>query len=366
MSSFRLALTRLLGPIALGATIALAVAPVLAPAPALAAERELARIELTDGEIVEAERFFPTYTTLVILTPGATMRLIPNDRVKAINGVPYEQAYWGREGTIYGEQEMPAATDAAGVTEPEPAAAARPLLPLDQGAVRRYDLTGSRTTWVRHGREMKRNATVELTGLARETVVAAAPEGPVAVRETVIKSQPGEPAEEVQILQLLEHRDDGTYLVGYGLEDPRLGGAARQERIGVPPRMWPNTLEIGQTWTIGPFQRLGLYQTGRMQVVARESVTVPAGTFPDAYKVEGFGHVFGGVANLPTGRLITDHGTITSTTWFVPGIGPVKEERKIHLHQDFFPKGQTGFETPFVVEERTTRALAEHDAGRAR
>lgn len=347
--------------------LALSVATVHTALPAIAAEAPAhATIVLKDGTELKAERFFPTYTTLVVLTPGADMKLIPNERVETINGVPYEQVYWGQEAPIYGERDVPGAeaataTDAA-APQAAPATAAAPILPVAAGSFRRYDLTGSRTTWVRRGRDMHRNADVDLVGMVRETVLGAAPEGPAALRESVVKHQPGRPAEEVQILQLIEQRPEGTFLVGYGLEQFGMGSAPGQERINVPPMLWPAELSVGKTWTVGPFKRLGLYQTGRMQVVGQESVTVPAGTF-EAFKVEGFGHVFGGVANLAAGRLITDHGTITSTTWVVPGVGPVKEERKIHLHQDFFPKGQTGFETPFVVEERTTRALAEYQTG---
>jgi hypothetical protein len=117
---------------------------------------------------------------------------------------------------------------------------------------------------------------------------------------------------------------------------------------------------------MGPFKRAKAYQVARMEVIACEPVTVPAGTYPEAFKVVGFGHVFGGAQVLKDGaRLITDHGTIEQTVWWVPGIGAVKEESKVHLHQDYFPAGEKGSEVPFVVEERSVRNLAEYTAGAA-
>ena len=49
----------------------------------------------------------------------------------------------------------------------------------------------------------------------------------------------------------------------------------------------------------------------RWQVVGTESVTVPAGTFPEALKVE---------------RIRTDKESKVRTYWLVPGVGKVRED----------------------------------------
>ncbi|MOA65156.1 hypothetical protein D3C78_1914430 [compost metagenome] len=59
-----------------------------------------------------------------------------------------------------------------------------------------------------------------------------------------------------------------------------------------------------------------------------------------------------------------EHGTLETTTWFVPGLGPVKEESKFHAHQGFFPADSKAPELPIVVEERSTRSLMEYKVGR--
>jgi hypothetical protein len=100
-----------------------------------------------------------------------------------------------------------------------------------------------------------------------------------------------------------------------------------------------------------------------MEVVGVESVTTPAGAYPEAFKVIGRGSVFGGSQQLKNGRLVTDHGSIETTTWVVPGVGPVRELSKIHLHQGFFPFEDPKQEIPIVVEEEATRTLAEFHHG---
>lgn len=323
---------------------------------------EAAEVITKSGSRIQAERMFPTYTTLVIMTPGSGLRLVPNDEVATIDGVPFHQVYWGEAERVDGVEQ----TDPVAQPSPGTAAVADGLFSLKPGTMRRYTLEETRTTWVRRGQTMVRRPEEATTGQVRVTVVGAAPQGPVALRESIVETPAGAPAREVQRLQLVENRADGLYLVGHQVEDAALGaGWQGEERIGVPPMLWPAQLEVGQVWITGPFKRMNAYQVSRMEVIARESVTVPAGTYAEAIKVVGFGHVFGGTQTLREGgRLNTDHGTIETTTWIVPGIGPVREESKIHLHQSFFPP-HNGPETPFVVEERSTRSLAEFTAGAA-
>ena len=41
-----------------------------------------------------------------------------------------------------------------------------------------------------------------------------------------------------------------------------------------------------------------------------------------------------------------EHGTLETSTWFVPGLGPVKEVSKFHAHQNFFANDQAVPELP--------------------
>ena len=314
-------------------------------------------VETKSGERLEAERIYETVTALVVLLKTFDMRLIPNDQVATVDGVPLAQA---------APSPSPVASPEPGAS-PAPAASPEPsagFYPLRPGTFRTYSLEKTRTTWHRIGREMQRHETIREQGRVNETVVGADPLGPVAVTETVFQQAPGRPGSESSSVQVIDPRSDGYFLLGQSVTEPALSPSRQESRVDIPPMLWPTSLELNQTWTVGPFRHLGLYTAGRMQVVAQEPVTVPAGTYPDAWRIQGFLHVFGGEQRLREGRLVMEHGTLETTTWFVPGLGPVREESKFHAHQDFFPAGGKGPELPIVVEERATRALLEFGLGR--
>lgn len=328
---------------------------------ALAAPAWASTVVLKDDTSVEADRVHYTYTHLVVITPDNDMRLIPNDQVRSIDGVSFTRAYWEDRPGHGGDAGGSNATGAGGSLGVQ----IDRLMPLKPGTHRRYDLDSIRTTWVRHGTaKMERRETVGAKGSVRENVTGPT-EGGAAVNmlEIINERTPGRPATEVKLRHRIEGRADGYYLVGQTLEDPNLSPPVQDEHIAEPPRLWPQDLSVGQTWVVGPFTRLGLGQVARMEVVGVEAITTPAGAYPEAYRVVGKGNVFGGTQQLKNGRLVTDHGTIETTTWIVQGIGPVREVSKIHLHQDFFPYADKGREIPIVVEEESTRTLAEFHVG---
>lgn len=330
---------------------AMGVGIVLAPAlPALALT-----VVTRDGRSLKADQVYYTNTHLIVIKDLADMELVPNGEVKTVDGIPFEQAYWDQK---------PASVDNIESPAPTPTAAAKGDWPMRPGTQRRYNLTKSITTWVRHGQDIQRRTSQSGSGSAVETVETSALPGKVAMTEVIRERLDDKPAHEVRLQDQIEPRPDGYYLMGQSMEDEQLRTPKLSDRISTPPRLWPNTFTVGDTWIVGPFERMGLNQVGRMKVVGREAVTVPAGTYPDAFKVTGYGHVFDGTQLLKGGRLVTDHGTLETTTWFVPGLGPVKEESKLHIHQDYFPTSPAGTEVPLVVEEHTVRTLAEYQLGR--
>ncbi|MDB5099937.1 MAG: hypothetical protein JWM80_4358 [Cyanobacteria bacterium RYN_339] len=312
-------------------------------------------VEMRDGRKIEGERIIYTYTNVVVITPGNNLEVLANGDVKAIDGKPFSQAYWA---------DKPVNVESIDGVAPVPGAGVGGAWPVQYGTVRRYNLAKQTTTWVRHGDEMERRTTVTGTGDVMESVTGMPKQGRVVVTETITEKEPGKARREVRLTDQIEPRPDGYYLMGQILEDESLRVPRQEDRITTPPRLWPNVLTIGQTWIVGPFQRLGVNQVGRMEVVGRESVTVPAGTYPDAFKITGHSHVFAGTQLLKAGRLVTDHGTLETTTWFVPGLGPVREEAKLHMHQSYFPTTPKGAEVPLVVEEVSTRSLSEFQLGR--
>ncbi len=86
-----------------------------------------------------------------------------------------------------------------------------------------------------------------------------------------------------------------------------------------PVLLVPNSVAVGDTWTTeatgtvetSTGQTIDLATTTDYEVVAEESVTVPAGTW-DAYRID----------------ITADAGTgaTTTTTWIAPGVGTVKTD----------------------------------------
>jgi hypothetical protein len=321
-------------------------------------------VQTKQGERIDAERVYPTVTALVIVARNFDLRVLPNGEVATIDG----EAYTGPASVPSASPDpllptpLPASTPAASSSAPPAAPAA--FYPLRPGTSRTYRLTVARQTWRRDGREMKPAGKEAATGVVQEVVDGADPMGPTALTETSTERTDGRAAHQSSVIHLLDPRADGAYLLGQTITEPNWAPPTQSGRISVPPMVWPASMRDGQTWTVGPYRHLGIYTAGRMQVVRQESVSVPAGTYPTAWRVEGFMHVFGGDRALRAGRLVMEHGTLETTTWFVPGLGPVKEEAKFHAHQTFFDKNVAAPERPGVLEERSTRVLTEYTLGR--
>lgn len=342
--------------LALGAAPASASA--LWPLPAVAAPQ--VQVELKDGQSLNADTVYFTFTDLVVIQ-GASLRTIPNGLIKSVDGRPLAEA--ARMVQVGAQGLSTAEASATTAANPLGQAAA---WPLGVGMQRIYELDTARTTWVRRGQSMNRQGTSYKQGLVEESTLPAGAgawvppgSGPTLYESIWDARHAG--ARRTRVAHRIEVRPEGYFLIGQGMEDPMLRAPLVSERIAPAPMIWPRRFEVGMSWTVGPFNRLGLSQSGRMQVVDRESIEVPAGSFPEAFKVVGYGHVYAGTQELRGGRLVTDHGSLETTTWFVPGLGPVREQAKLHLHQHYFPKG--GQEVPLVVEEESTRRLKAYRPG---
>lgn len=326
--------------------------------PAWAAPRH--QVALKDGQHLEADALYFTFTDLVMVQ-GAHLRRVPNGLIAQVDGRPLPEA---ARAVVVGEQGQSSAE--APASEAVRLRGEAAAWPLGVGMYRIYELDSARTTWIRKGTHMDRQGTSYKQGMVEETTL---PPGagvwvPAGTAPTLYESlwdrrEGG--ARRTRIAHRIEARPEGYFLVGQGMDDPMLRHPLVSERIQPAPMIWPQRFEVGQVWQVGPFSRLGLQQAGRMQVVERESVDTPAGNFPEAFKVVGYGHVYAGSQELKGGRLVTDHGTVETTTWFVPGVGPVREQAKIHLHQHYFPRG--GTEVNLVVEEESTRRLKAYRPG---
>jgi hypothetical protein len=68
--------------------------------------------------------------------------------------------------------------------------------------------------------------------------------------------------------------------------------------------------------------------SSEVSVASFENVTVPAGGFSNCARVVNTLKLFGGLSGIPG---LTFSGTVTTTTWYAPGTGPVKVEVALML-----------------------------------
>lgn len=109
------------------------------------------------------------------------------------------------------------------------------------------------------------------------------------------------------------------------------GRAANTEKYNPPLRLLKKTLKEGEVWEVGTLRQEKLSMPMRAKVAAFEDVTVPAGTFKQCLKLvqevtEPTGQVEGGGFLLDVKK-----GNVTSTAWYAPGVGLVKEETKVNF-----------------------------------
>ncbi|HEY9721857.1 MAG TPA: hypothetical protein V6D47_07570 [Oscillatoriaceae cyanobacterium] len=323
---------------------------------------------VTKGGTLTAHEYYPTYTALVVITPDFRMKVIPTDQVVSIDGVPYAQAYWGtsnlQSDTIgnLGAGASPTAPNAARGATASGAASSR-VLGLASGTRLVYDVQQVRSTWLRHGLTMAKRPDETLKGTKTSLVSASGTAG-LSLTENTTYGPAAKATPPTTLTLDLAPRGGGVYLQSMTNDDARLRPAHQVSHLAVPALLWPNDLSVGKTWVVGPYQGFGQSTVMRMQVVGQETVTVPAGTYPDAYKVVGYGHVCGGTFYTDKGRLANQVGVIEQQVWIAPGLGVVKQVQRLHLHQDYFPNQPKGAEQPLVLEIQQTDALREFSLGK--
>lgn len=321
--------------------------------PALAAAKVVTKL----GTFT-AQEYYPTYTALVVITPDFTMKVIPTDQVVSIDGVPYAQAYWGTselQSETIGDLGAGASPTVSASASAHTAAAAGAPIQLADGTRKVFDLHVDSNTWLRHGLAMTKRPERQLDGTMTSRVSNPG-NGPV----TLVEQSTFAGRTTKDVTETLAPRANGVYMLAVASRAPVQG----QQRIGVPPRLWPASLHVGETWVVGPYEQMGASCVMRMQVVGRESVTVPSGTYPGAYKIVGFGHVCGGQASLANGRMVNQVSILEDRYWVVPGLGSVKFVRHRHVHGDFFPSHGKVVEQPLVYDTQETGVLREFSLGK--
>ena len=110
-----------------------------------------------------------------------------------------------------------------------------------------------------------------------------------------------------------------------------------------PPRLlWDFPLQIGKEWTVFETKTPPVLQVVRRVIDANVSVTVPAGSYNNAYLVE---EEIAGLPQLPALKLSDDFQTLEAANyepakyWVVPNVGVVKYQYPYILTERELPNG---------------------------
>ena len=111
-----------------------------------------------------------------------------------------------------------------------------------------------------------------------------------------------------------------------------------------PPRLlWDFPLQTGKEWTVFETKTSPVRRVVRRVIAEKVSITVPAGSYDNAYVVE---EEIVGLSRLPALKFSDDFQTLESTTyepakyWVVPNIGVVKHQYPYILTEMELPNGE--------------------------
>jgi hypothetical protein len=300
-------------------------------------------VALVDGRHYDSESAYPSVTDLVVITRGTEeLLIIPNDQVTSIDGAPYHPN---------------APMRPLGDLAPEATAVKATLLNSAPGSELLYTLSRTTDSWVRHGQRMDKKPSQHFDGLEQETVLHGADPAEIVLQKVRLKGQGPSAVETDRSYQRLSIRPDGYYLVGEG---PALPGEKLQESVFE----WPRALNNKAQWRFGPIAHGGHLEITQAQVTGQETISVPAGTFPNAYKVTSLSYLFAGDTHNHGVRFVTPYGTIALTTWLVPGLGVVQRDFHVHMHVDAFPADKRKAETPYVLDDHGSERLKSYRPAR--
>ena len=120
-------------------------------------------------------------------------------------------------------------------------------------------------------------------------------------------------------------------LQGFGVEyeDPFSGGEQVMVRYEPPLQYLPPKPRVGQKWHVGVAKTDGLRIDLQGEIIGFRDVKTPTGLHRGCLQVRYSGPVSGSLAS-PEGPLLIQRGTVTMTSYYARGIGPVREQE----HQD--------------------------------
>ena len=207
---------------------------------------------------------------------------------------------------------------------------AQEYFPLKSGNRKHYRATVTQNTSVGGQSAMSNTAyfrnTEEVVGQAKVYDKPA-----VLVRTTRVDSIPGRPTDESKQAQLIENyyqtRPQGIFLLANFNLPADTGHKPDSTRYEPPLLVLKLPADSGVSWNVGTMKMQGILVALNAQVLGREDVETPAGSFKNCLKTKSSSTSVSG-ALQGASRLSMDitGGEFSSVSWYAPGVGLVKQD----------------------------------------
>ncbi|MCI0404928.1 MAG: hypothetical protein L0Z48_00845 [candidate division Zixibacteria bacterium] len=202
--------------------------------------------------------------------------------------------------------------------------------PLNPGTRKHFQATVNQNTSVGGQSAMSVTAyfrnTEEVIGQAKVYEKPA-----ILVRTTRVDSIPGRPADDSKLSQLIENyyqaRPQGIFLLANFNLPADTGQKPDSTRYEPTLQVLKLPADSGAKWIIGTMKMQGILVGLTGQVLGREDVETPGGSFKNCLKTKsGSTSVSGGIQGASGLAMNVTGGEFSSTSWYAPGVGLVKQD----------------------------------------
>jgi hypothetical protein len=204
------------------------------------------------------------------------------------------------------------------------------FFPLNPGTKKHFQATVNQNTSVGGQSAMSNSAhfrnTEEVIGQAKVYDKPA-----VLVRTTRMDSIPGRPAEDSKLSQRIENyyqsRPQGVFLLANFNLPSDTGHKPDSTRYEPTLQVLKLPADSGAKWIIGTMKMQGILVGLTRQVLGREDVETPAGSFKNCLKTKSSStSVSGTLQGASRLSMNVTGGEFSSISWYAPGVGLVKQE----------------------------------------
>jgi hypothetical protein len=204
------------------------------------------------------------------------------------------------------------------------------FFPLNPGTKKYFRATVNQNTSVGGQSAMSNSAhfhnTEEVIGQAKVYDKPA-----VLVRTTRMDSIPGRPVDEAKQSQRIENyyqsRPQGIFLLANFNLPTDSGQKPDSTRFEPTLQVLKLPADSGAKWIIGTMKMQGILVGLTGQVLGREDVETPAGSFKNCLKTKSSStSVSGGIQGASGLSMNVTGGEFSSISWYAPGVGLVKQE----------------------------------------